>query len=235
LHDVYAVQRIDAQSGRRQHGICYFDVASIKPSRNKEVFMTSSKKLLWGALLGCAIGGATVLWPVRAVPATTSINLPIELVADYIHAVIEADREVYTKHAVERMQTKGVAAVSERWEERNTMPLPAQFLMESGRLVGNKGLGVQYRLISFWPINKRNVAANSLESIGLGAVLTQPDRPYKGVTKVGDTRYFEAVYADLAVAPRCAGCHNAHPDSPKHDFKLNDVMGAIVVSIQLGQ
>lgn len=176
-----------------------------------------------------------MLWPVRAVPATTSINLPIELVADYIHAVIEADREVYTKHAVERMQTKGGAAVSERWEERNTMPLPAQFLMESGRLVGNKGLGVQYRLISFWPINKRNVAANALESIGLGAVLTQPDRPYKGVTKVGNTLYFEAVYADLAVAPRCAGCHNAHPDSPKHDFKLNDVMGAIVVSIQLGQ
>jgi hypothetical protein len=133
------------------------------------------------------------------------------------------------------MQVKGVAAVSERWEERNTMPLPAQFLMESGRHVGKKGLGVQYRLISFWPINKRNVAANALESIGLGAVATNPDRPYKGVTKVGDTRYFEAVYADLAVAPACAGCHNAHPDSPKRDFKLNDVMGAIVVSIQLGQ
>jgi hypothetical protein len=130
----------------------------------------------------------TVLSPARALPEDTSITLPIESVADYIHAVIEADREVYTRHAVERMQVKGVAAVSERWEERNTMPLPAQFLMESGRHVGKKGLGVQYRLISFWPINKRNVAANAIESIGLGAVVTNPDRPYKGVTKVGDTR-----------------------------------------------
>lgn len=197
--------------------------------------MTSSKRLLWGIILGCAIGGVTVLWPGRTLPETTSINLPIESVADYIHAVIAADREVYTRHAVERMQMKGVVAVSERWEEKNTLPLPAQFLLESGRYVGKQGLGMQYRLISFWPINKRNVAANALESIGLGAVVTNPDRPYKGITKVGDTRYFEAVYADLAVAQSCAGCHNAHPDSPKRDFKVNDVMGAIVVSIQLGQ
>ncbi len=197
--------------------------------------MTSSKQLLWGAVLGVGIGGAMMLWPARAWSDTTPISLPVETVADYIHAVVAADREVYTKHAVERMQVKGVVAVSEKWEEKNTMPLPIQFLMESGRAIGKKGLGVQYRLISFWPINKRNMAANALESIGLGAVVTNPDRPYTGVTKVGDTRYFEAVYADLAVTPACAGCHNAHPDSPKRDFKLNDVMGAIVVSIQLGQ
>jgi hypothetical protein len=198
--------------------------------------MTSSKKLLWSAvLLGFVVGGTTVLWPARALPEATSINLPIETVADYIHAVIEADRDVYTRHVVERMQTKGVVVASENWQEMNTLPLPAQFLMESGRYIGKKGLGMQYRLISLWPINKRNVATNALESIGLGTILTQPDRPYTGVTKVGNTRYFEAVYADLAVTQACLGCHNAHPDSPKRDFKLNDVMGAIVISIQLGQ
>ena len=198
--------------------------------------MTSSKKRLWStALLGLAIGGATVLWPARALAETSSINLPIDVVADYIHAVIEADRDLYTRHVVERMQAKGVVVASENWEERNTLPLPAQFLMESGRHVGKKGIGMQYRLISLWPINKRNIPTNSLQSIGLGTILTQPNRPFTGVTKVGNTRYFEAVYPDLAVAQACIGCHNAHPDSPKRDFKLNDVMGAIVISIQLGE
>lgn len=112
---------------------------------------------------------------------------------------------------------------------------PGTTWTESGRHVGKKGLGMQYRLISLWPINKRNVGTNALESIGLGTILTQPDRPYTRVTKVGNTRYFEAVYAGLAVTQACLGCHNAHPDSPKRDFKLNDVMGAIVISIQLGQ
>lgn len=198
--------------------------------------MTSSKTLLWGAaLLGSAMGIATVLWPSRTLPETTSVSLPIDTVADYIHAVIEADRDLYTRHVVERMQAKGIVVASENKQEMNTLPLPAQFLMESGRHVGKKGLGMQYRLISLWPINKRNIPTNPLQSIGLGTILTQPDRPYTGVTKVGNTRYFEAVYADLAVTQACLGCHNAHPDSPKRDFKLNDVMGAIVISIQLGQ
>jgi hypothetical protein len=197
--------------------------------------MTSSKKLLCGAVLGFAIGGAAVLWPSRTLPETTSISMPMDTVADYIHAVIEADRDVYTRHVVERMQTKGIVVASENWAEQSTLPLPAQFLIESGRHVGKKGLGIQYRLISLWPINKRNVASNPLQSIGLGTILTHPDRPYTGVTRVGNTRYFEAVYPDLAVTQACLGCHNAHPDSPKRDFKLNDVMGAIVISIRLGQ
>jgi len=197
--------------------------------------MTSSNKLLCVAILGIAIGVATLLWPARTLPETTSVSLPIDTVADYIHAVIEADRDLYTRHVVERMQAKGIVVASENWEEKNTLPLPAQFLMESGRHVGKKGLGMQYRLISLWPINKRNIPTNPLQSIGLGTILTQPTRPFTGVTKVGNTRYFEAVYPDLAVAQACIGCHNAHPDSPKRDFKLNDVMGAIVISIQLGE
>jgi hypothetical protein len=102
--------------------------------------MTSSKTLLCGALLGLAIGGVAVLWPGRTLPETTSINLPMDKVADYIHAVIEADRDVYTRHVVERMQSKGVVVASENWAQQSTLPLPAQFLIESGRHVGKKGL-----------------------------------------------------------------------------------------------
>ena len=47
-------------------------------------------------------------------------------------------------------------------------------------------------------------------------------------------RYFEmtdvgiqvALYADVAVAAGCVGCHNGHPKSPRHDWVLGDVMGA---------
>ncbi|MEK7762446.1 MAG: DUF3365 domain-containing protein, partial [Nitrospirota bacterium] len=101
--------------------------------------------------------------PSRAETVGTAFNLPVETVADYLYALIEADREVYTKHVVERLQNKGVVVASENWEEKNTLPLPAQFLMESGRVVAKKGLGIQYRLISLWPINKRNGASSEFE------------------------------------------------------------------------
>ena len=192
--------------------------------------MTSSNKLVWGVLiLVFALGGAA--FPTGAPTEATSVSLPVEMVADYMHAIIEADREVYTKHVVERMQAKGVVVASENWEFQNTIPLPAQFLKESGLVMERKGLGIQYRLISLWPINKRNVAAGEFQQNGLGAILANPNKAYTGYVKVGNARYFQAVYPDLAVAEACIGCHNAHPESPRRDFKLNDVIGAMVISI----
>ena len=192
--------------------------------------MTSSHKLLGGVLiLVFALGGAA--FPTGTPSDDKSVSLPMEMVADYLHAVIEANREVYTKHVVERMQTKGVVVASENWEEKNTLPLPAQFLMESGRVMARKGIGMQYRLISLWPINKRNVARSEFEKEGLGAILTHPTKPSTGFVKEGGVRYFQAIYPDLSLTQACIGCHNTHPDSPKRDFKINDVMGAIVISI----
>jgi Protein of unknown function (DUF3365) len=191
--------------------------------------MTSSSTWLKGFLL--SVLGLGVVAPGSAATDGTSVSLPIEMVADYVHAVIEADREVYTKHVVERLQAKGVVVASENWEEKHTLPLPAQFLMESGRAMAKKGIGIRYRLISLWPINKQNVASTEFEKTGLGTILTHPTKPYTGFVKEGGTRYFQAVYPDLAVTQACIGCHNGHPDTPKRDFKLNDVMGALVISI----
>ena len=194
--------------------------------------MKSSSKLLMGVLLLVfGLGVAGLVGPSRATTEERSVSLPVELVADYVHAVIEADREVYTKHVVERLQVKGVVVASENWEEMNTLLLPAQFLIESGRVMATKGIGMRYRLISLWPINKRNVASSEFEKLGLGTILTHPTKPYTGFVKIGGARYFQAIYPDLAVTQACIGCHNAHPDSPKRDFKLNDVMGAMVISI----
>ena len=194
--------------------------------------MTSSNMLRWRVLmLVFGLGVAGCVGPSSETKPGTVVSLPVEMVADYVHAVIEADREVYTRHVVERLQLKGVIVASENWEEKNTLPLPAQFLMESGRVMARKGIGVQYRLISLWPINNRNVARSEIEKEGLGTILTHPNKPYTGYVKVGTARYFQAVYPDLAVTQACIGCHNAHPDSPKRDFKINDVMGAMVISI----
>ena len=103
--------------------------------------------------------------------------------------------------------------------------------MESGRVMARKSIGIRYRLISLWPINKQNIASSEFEKAGLGAILTHPTKPYTGFVTEGGARYFQAVYPDLAVTQACIGCHNGHQESPKRDFKINDVMGAIVISI----
>jgi len=41
--------------------------------------------------------------------------------------------------------------------------------------------------------------------------------------------------ADVATSTSCVSCHNAHPQSPKHDFRLYDVMGGLEVIIPMDQ
>jgi len=172
--------------------------------------------------------------PRAAETSGPSASIPLDTVADYIHAVIQADREIYTTHVVERMQNKGIVVASENWQEKNTLPLPAQFLMDSAHLVARK-TSIRYRLLSLWPINQKNRPATEFERTGLAAVITQPDRPYTGFYESGRKWFFQALYADRAVSQACVGCHNAHPDSPKRDFKQNDVMGGILITIPASQ
>ena len=162
-------------------------------------------------------------------------GIPPRTVADYLHAVIEADRIFYSVHVVDRLQKDGVPA-AEDWRARtNTLPLPAQFLMEASDLAAKTGTQVRYRLISLWPINPQNGPHNDSEKSGLKTLLADPDQVVTGTIKEGKQSYFQAIYADRAVSKSCVGCHNAHPRSPKKDFKMNEAMGGLVIEIPIGR
>jgi len=180
------------------------------------------------------MGGIHISFPITK-PASSQNRLAVapEVVTDYVHAILEADRTIYAKHVVNRLQKKNIIYASENWWEENTLLLPAQFLLNASDLIKNMRLGLDYKLISLWPINPHNGAANQFENIGLETVASKPFRPYIGTTQIGNHTYFQAVYPDIAITPACVTCHNGHPKSPKHDFKLYDVIGGIVVSIPM--
>src|SRR4030095_5378299 len=97
------------------------------------------------------------------------------------------------------------------------------------------GPNVRYRLVSQWPINKANAAGTEFERRGLKEV---QGRPHPRVSSANPRpgspeQLLEAVYADIAVTAACVECHNAHPSSPKKDFKVGDVMGGLVISFPL--
>ena len=163
-------------------------------------------------------------------------GIPPETVTDYIHAVIEADRTFYTVHVVERMKKQGGSPAAENWRaEKKTLPLPAQFLAEASDLASKTGTKVRYRLISLWPINPHNGPDGESEKKGLEVVREHPERSATSTGKIGDQTYFKAIYADRAVSQYCVSCHITHPHSPKQDFKINDIMGGLLIEIPLGK
>jgi hypothetical protein len=158
--------------------------------------------------------------------------VPVEIVADYLHSVIQGHRAFYTV-VVERLQQKGKLVASENWRTTHMLPLPVQLLKEADELGALTGSRIRYRLIGLWPINRQNAPATEQEKIGLEEVQKYPERRYSSLISRGDVRYFQAFYADRAVNQTCIGCHNLHPGSPKHNFRLDDVMGGLVIEIPL--
>ncbi len=171
--------------------------------------------------------------PPQAKESSILPGISPEKVADYVHAIIQADRTIYTTLVVTRMQEKHIVNATEHWEQDNALPLPAQFLQHSGKIVAESGRGIRYRLIGLSPIYQRNAPATDFERNALAALTTRPDRPVTGIVSSGKKQFFQAIYPDRAVSAACVSCHNNHPLSPKRDFKANDVMGAIAITIPL--
>ena len=167
-------------------------------------------------------------------PPKPSVTFKPQEMADAIHAVVAADREVYALHVVQRLQSdEKVIQASEHWKEEKTLPLPVQMLRMGSEEVQKKGAEFHYVLRSLWPINPKNAAETGTEKTGLQFVAAHPETNYYAEESLGGRLYFTAVYPDVALSPACIDCHNQHPASPKKNFKPGDVMGGLVVRVPL--
>ncbi|NEQ42428.1 MAG: DUF3365 domain-containing protein [Leptolyngbya sp. SIOISBB] len=186
--------------------------------------------------VACGGGGSTT--------ATAAPGISPELVADYIHTVMEADRTAYTRHVVSRVDVlegkenpDGVVPVeaTEAWQQGSGIPLPAQMFRLGSEIANEKGY-FTYNLISPWYINDSHAPKNDFEQTAMDSVI-ESGEPYKDYQEVGDQQFFSALYPDIAVAEACASCHNTHPVHleryPDKQFVVDDVMGGVVINIPL--
>jgi hypothetical protein len=157
-------------------------------------------------------------------------------VTDMLHTVMASDRTVYTKMVVNRLMIEEkVIKASEHFKDDKALPLPAQMFRFGAEMAAEKSAKFSYSLQSLWPINKQNGPRTDIEKTGLAFVAENKGKNYYGEEELGGKKYFTAVYADVAVADACVSCHNQHKDTPKNDFKLGDVMGAVVIRLPLAE
>jgi hypothetical protein len=197
------------------------------------------------------IRSATTLLALAAATATVSIAAtacstagPAEAsaagvtprqMADALHAVMEADRTVYTRNVVNRLQNEEkVITASEHWQDEKALPLPAQMFRMGAELAAEKNADFSYALLSLWPVNTQNSPKTDVEKSGLQFVADNAGQNFYAEEELGGKKYFTAVYPDIAIAQACTTCHNGHQDSPRSDFKMGDVMGGVVVRIPIG-
>jgi hypothetical protein len=195
----------------------------------------TNKSSLVITLLAVTAAWAASLLPAGPAEKTHKLtHISPQKMADSLHAVIAADRQAYAEMIVQRLAIDETRIpIAEDWRQAHGLPMHAQLLRQAAQNIQKGGAEFSYTLRSLWPINSNQGPQTQAEQDGLDSVAQRPDKPYYTEEELGGRSYFTAVYADRATLSSCVQCHNQHPKSPRHDFNLNEVMGAIVVRVPL--
>jgi len=176
-------------------------------------------RLLLSTLSTLLVG--SVLWTFSAEEKAHKLQtVSLRKMADSLHAVIAANRQVDAELRA------GEATGSAR-------PTHAEVLRRANLTIQQHGAEFSYTLRSLRPINPSAGPQTEVEQRGLEFVADNPSQPFVTEETLGGRSYFTAVYADRATLTSCVACHNSHPESPRRNYQLGDVMGAIVVRIPL--
>ncbi len=178
--------------------------------------MIRSMPILIGALLLAYASGCGAL--------QTGGRDAREQTVRYLLATAKGFRTVYTQGVVEQARRAGITSKEEWTKEDHAIMLPAQFIKAVGFEIKEYELG----LIGLTPIYKTNLPKTTAEEEALRKFIADPSLQVLTFT---DGSQVKGLATDYATIQSCADCHNAHPQSPKKDFRQGDLMGAIVVRL----
>ena len=161
--------------------------------------------------------------PLPLTDENQSATVNINRVFAMLEAENDAAREIWTKEIVKAGKQSGLK-FSENWRQHNVEagPLPALFLRETAKNMERNPLRLSLFLGSDFAIS----SANRFEDIQLAKFKLLKASSIPQFFLQQDTALYTAMFPDLAMSQACVDCHNDHKDTPKTDWKLNDMMGA---------
>lgn len=153
----------------------------------------------------------------------TDARIPVDTVFRILAHENDVARTLYTQRIVGPGLTVGLA-FSEDWQRDGVTagPLPALFLRRSAERLVRSGSPIGLFLGSDKPISPSNLFEG--EQARRFETIRETREPEFFLDP--DTQMYTAMFPDIAGARPCVACHNEHPDTPRTDWALGDVMGA---------
>ncbi len=144
---------------------------------------------------------------------------------------ITIDRAYYAKNVVSRVIANGAGgmkAIPEYHGDPSAIPAPATFVREVSDSM-DSDVGYSYALLSQWNIAPDKGLKGEFDHQAWTALSANADEPFHSLLADGTGVKLAYAVPDIA-GQSCVTCHNSHPDSPKTDFKVGDLMGMLVVT-----
>jgi len=145
-------------------------------------------------------------------------------------------RNFYAQELVPRAIRAGVEVTHDYKTRDNALPLPATLTIELGHYMSQVDAGTQVRLYSDLPFPWR-AAERSLDDFqtqALRHLKANPEKPFVREEILNGQRVLRYAQADRMLAG-CVNCHNHYQGSPKTDWKVGDVRGALEVILPVSQ
>ncbi len=143
-------------------------------------------------------------------------------------------RMFYAREIVPKAKAKGLGIHHEFKGREDAIPVPASLI---GALAETDKSGNGLRLYSKYPFTFRKAEEtrrDAFEEEALAWLEKNPKGEFYRVERRDGQPVMRLAMADIMVNDTCANCHNSHPDSPRRDWKVGDMRGALAVSIPVG-
>ena len=180
-----------------------------------------------------------LLLPVVVVSSMSGATIAqMRLQADEISTLASGIRSYYADNVIARLQAAdGKAVYSENYRDiHGGIPIPATLSIELGALFDNAHSDgrISYEFLSDYPFAKR--LSKPLDGFERDALIAFRDDPQRRTfTQLKGNGLGRSTYrlaTPVIMRQACVTCHNAHPDSPKRDWKVGDVRGIQEVTVR---
>jgi methyl-accepting chemotaxis protein len=150
-------------------------------------------------------------------------------------AQFRALRTYYTESVVNKVKAFGTMQVSSAHKgHEDTIPLPATMIHDLSETLSQDPSAVQIRLYSAYPFpNRKARKLDRFADEALAALAANPDEVFVRSEEFDGRPAVRVAVADRMTLAACVSCHNTRADSPKKDWRLNDVRGALEVIVPI--
>jgi methyl-accepting chemotaxis protein len=142
-------------------------------------------------------------------------------------------RGYYVKSVIKKVKKNdtGLKISYDHKTMENGIPLPATLIHDMSELLSKKsGDNVKLKLYSPHPFpNRKDRKIDSFGKEAMAFFKNDPDSVFVKQEKMGGSDVVRVAVADKMIAQACVNCHNSRADTPKNDWKLNDVRGVLEV------
>src|SRR6516165_435 len=150
-----------------------------------------------------------------------------------LNSVVSSVRGYYGSNVVGRVLTSsGPTQVVHNYQSiPGAIPIPATLSLELGRVISEQQQNIAYRFVSDFPFKNR--APHPLDAFETNALTELRNHTNEHPTEISTSIFSDRVrlIAPVVMGAACVSCHNSHPESSKHDWKVGDVRGIQEITI----